>query len=85
MKPALKVPGTVLLKLRCGKSLSRFAFNFNLHRYSLVVMSATLGQVGAAVSALLADADAAPAPLLVGGAARCPPLHPTHIDPPFLE
>ena len=34
MTPMLKAPGTKLLKVKCDKLLSRFAFNFNLHRYS---------------------------------------------------
>ena len=33
MKPVLKAPGTMLLKLRYDEPLSNFAFNFNLRRY----------------------------------------------------
>ena len=35
MKPALRAPGTMLLKLRYDKTLSSFAFNFNLRRYTM--------------------------------------------------
>jgi len=34
MKPVLKAPGSMLLKLRCDGPLSNFAFNFNLRRYT---------------------------------------------------
>ena len=34
MKPMLKPPETKRLKLRCGEPLSKFAFKFNLRRYS---------------------------------------------------
>jgi len=34
MKPVLKAPGTMLLKLRYDEPLSSFAFSFNLRRYS---------------------------------------------------
>jgi len=34
IKPTLKTPGTKRLRLKCGKLLSSFAFNFNLRRYS---------------------------------------------------
>jgi hypothetical protein len=33
LKPKLKAPETKLLKLKCGKLLSSFGFNFNLRRY----------------------------------------------------
>jgi hypothetical protein len=32
MKPVLKAPGTILLKLGCDVPLSNFAFNVNLRR-----------------------------------------------------
>jgi len=35
MKPMLKAPGTKRLKLKYIKLLSRFAFNFNLRRYTM--------------------------------------------------
>jgi hypothetical protein len=35
MKPVLKAPGSVLLKLRYDGPLSDFAFNFNLSRYDM--------------------------------------------------
>jgi hypothetical protein len=43
IKPMLKAPGTKRLKLKHDKTLSSFAFNFNLRRYSkgLVVASAS--------------------------------------------
>ena len=34
IKPTLKAPGTKLLKLKCDKPLSNFAFEFNLRRYT---------------------------------------------------
>ena len=36
MKPVVKAPGTKRLKLQCDGSLSNFAFNFNLRRYTTV-------------------------------------------------
>jgi len=33
MKPVLKAPGPMLLKLICDEPLSNFAFNFNLRHY----------------------------------------------------
>jgi len=36
IKPTLKAPGIKLSKLRCGKPLSKLAFNFNLRRYIMV-------------------------------------------------
>ena len=33
IKPTLKAPGTKPLKLKYGKLVSNFAFNFNLRRY----------------------------------------------------
>jgi len=38
IKPSLKAPGTMRLKLEYGKLLSNFAFKFNLRRYSLFVL-----------------------------------------------
>ena len=35
IKPALKAPGTMRLKLIYDEPLSTFAFNYNLRRYSL--------------------------------------------------
>jgi hypothetical protein len=35
MKPVLKPPGTMLLKLIYDEQLSKFAFDVNLRRYSL--------------------------------------------------
>jgi len=35
IRPTLKAPGTKRLTLKCDESLSNFAFNFNLRRYSL--------------------------------------------------
>ena len=34
IKPTLKAPATMLLKLKCGELLSRFSFKFNLRRYT---------------------------------------------------
>ena len=34
IKPTLKAPGSVRLKLKCDEPLSNFAFNCNLRRYS---------------------------------------------------
>ena len=34
IKPTLKAPGTMRLKLKCGNLASIFAFNFNLRRYA---------------------------------------------------
>ena len=34
IKPMLKPPGTKRLKLKYGKLLSKFAFNFNLRRFT---------------------------------------------------
>ena len=36
MKPVLKAPGTMLLKLIYDEPLSNFAFNFNLRRFIMV-------------------------------------------------
>jgi hypothetical protein len=38
VKPTLKPPGTKRLKLNCDESMSNFACNFNLRRYSKVSM-----------------------------------------------
>ena len=35
IKPTLKAPGTKLLKLKCDKPLSNFAFKINLRRYTM--------------------------------------------------
>ena len=37
MRPVLKAPGSILLKVRYDGPLSKFAFNFNLGRYIEVV------------------------------------------------
>jgi len=34
IKPTLKAPGTKRLTQKCDESLSNFAFNFNLRRYT---------------------------------------------------
>jgi len=34
IKPTLKAPGTMRLKLNCDELLSSFALNFNLRHYS---------------------------------------------------
>jgi len=36
MKPVLKAPGSMLLRLKYDGLLSNFAFKFNLRRYSVV-------------------------------------------------
>jgi len=36
IKPTLKTPGPMRLKLKCGKLLSSFAFKSNLRRYNVV-------------------------------------------------
>jgi len=36
MEPTLKAPGAKRLKLKNDESLSNFAFNFNLRRYTVV-------------------------------------------------
>jgi len=40
IKPKLKLPGTERLKLICDELLSKFAFNFNLGRYSVTPLGA---------------------------------------------
>ena len=40
MKPVLKAPGTMLLKLRCDGPLPIFAFNLNMRQYSQAVTAA---------------------------------------------
>ena len=47
MKPVLKAPGTMLLKLRDDEPLSSLAFNFNLLLYILVPDAAFLSYSGA--------------------------------------
>ena len=36
IKPVLKAPGAMLLKVRHDEALSNIAFNFSLHRYTTV-------------------------------------------------
>ena len=43
MKPTLKPPGYERLKVVHCKLLSKFAFNFNLRHYSLVLRQGVLG------------------------------------------
>jgi hypothetical protein len=45
MKSVLKAPGTTRLKLQCGEVLSRFAFKFNLRRYTMEAIP-MMGQLG---------------------------------------
>jgi len=40
MKPVLKAPGSMLLKLRCDETLSNFGFNLNLRRYMMAYLRA---------------------------------------------
>jgi hypothetical protein len=40
IKPTLKAPGTVRLKLKYDEPLTKFAFNFNLRRYIQEVLEA---------------------------------------------
>jgi hypothetical protein len=35
IKPTLKAPGNKLLKVKCDKPLSKFAFKINLRRYNV--------------------------------------------------
>ena len=59
IKPTLKAPGAVRFKPKCDKLLSRFAFNFNLRRYTTVAY--VLLQHGAAApgaAQVLAGTDA---------------------------
>ena len=42
IKPTLKAPGTMRLKLERGKLLSSIAFKFKLHRYSMGVLQTKL-------------------------------------------
>jgi len=42
MKPMLKAPETIRLKLKYYESVSNFAFNFNLRRYSWEIVYASL-------------------------------------------
>jgi len=44
MKPTLKAPGSKRLKLKYGKPLSSFAFNFKLRRYALGRGDAVVGE-----------------------------------------
>jgi len=45
MKPKLKTPGSERLKLKCDHPLSRFAFKFNLRRYTKEHFTTTSYQV----------------------------------------
>jgi len=45
MKPELKAPGTNLLTLQYDASLSTFAFNFNLRRYSVALVLRRLRRI----------------------------------------
>jgi len=47
IKPVLKAPGSVLLKLRCDKLLSTFAFKLKLRRYNAAQTVGRLRQGGA--------------------------------------
>jgi hypothetical protein len=42
IKPVLKAPGSMLLKVRCDEPLSNVAFNFNLRCYSVGVASSEI-------------------------------------------
>ena len=55
IKPVLKAPGTILLKLRCDKPLSNIAFKFNLRRHTEGGQLTAAGR--AAVVSVLAKAD----------------------------
>jgi hypothetical protein len=46
MRPVLKAPGTILIKLRYNGLLSKFAFNFNLRRYNMALGCACGSEVG---------------------------------------
>ena len=46
MKLMLKAPGTTLLKLQCDEPPSKFAFKFNLHRYTKVGVYRVLRRAG---------------------------------------
>jgi hypothetical protein len=46
VKPTLKPPGTKHLKLKSDKPLSKFAFNFNLRRYTMGSAVGAPPQVG---------------------------------------
>jgi hypothetical protein len=45
MKPVLKPPGPMLLKLIYEEPLSNFAFNFNLRRYNPVAVAGILADM----------------------------------------
>ena len=60
IKPVLKAPGSMLLKLRCDGPLSSVAFNFNLRRYtltSIVKHFAWQGNIGIGLPGRVAKAD----------------------------
>jgi hypothetical protein len=46
MKPVLKVPGSMLLKLTYDGPLSSFAFIFNLRRYTMSKSKSSSSSVG---------------------------------------
>jgi len=71
MKPVLKVPGTMLLKLIYDEPLSHFAFNFNVRRYNMVeVLSANeeVTKLDAYRNSLISDTE-------VGPGTQCSPRH----------
>jgi hypothetical protein len=70
MKPVLKAPGSVDLKLRCPGPLSIIAFNFNLRRYTMARRGGRHG--GPALAALLHD---------IGSAVQVDPMKPM-LKPP---
>jgi len=43
IKPVLKAPGTILVKLRCDGPLSNVAFNFNLRRQTSAAVEQLTG------------------------------------------
>ena len=74
IKPVLKAPGTMRLKLKYGKLLSSFAVKSNLRRYSLAERE-SLTSAGAPIVRC--------APV---GPGRCyPPRQPTHFESALLE
>ena len=50
IKPTLKAPGTKRLKLKCDKSLSKFAFKFNLRRCIKEMRAVTFKEVDGAAA-----------------------------------
>jgi hypothetical protein len=71
IKPELKPPGIKLLKQKCDTLLSKFAFKFNLHRYS---MAAAL-DVSGAMAAGAADGSADQGVYQAGPAHSCRTRH----------